>query len=149
VLPFVFVAKHDPHDQVKEQFQSAWDESVGGSRAVALYLKEIVALSTSYLDSPQWILKHTSARAVADAVTSVAAIDSSLPIEAAATIWPALEKALSGKTWEGKETVLYAFVKFVETAKPFYAQRADVAGAITKVRTAPNPSGTSGVPLRE
>jgi len=134
VLPFVFVAKHDAHEQVKEQFQAAWDESVGGSRAVALYLKEIVAVSTTYLDSPQWSLKHTSARSVADAVTSVAAMESpEMSVEAAATLWPALEKALGGKTWEGKEVVLYAFVRFVEAAKVFYTRGPEVGAAITKV----------------
>ena len=67
-LPFVFVAKHDANESVRDQFQSTWTENVGGSRAVLLYLKEILALADSKLDSPRWALKHTSAHAVADVV---------------------------------------------------------------------------------
>lgn len=133
-LPFVFVAKHDPNDNVKEQFQNAWNESVGGSRAVLLYLKEIVKLCSTYLDSAQWVLKHTSARSVADAVTAVASMESNMSMETAQLLWPALEKALGGKTWEGKEDVLLAFVKFVESANRYRSEKPAVAAAIVKVR---------------
>lgn len=133
VLPFVFVAKHDPNEQVKEQFQNSWNESVGGSRAVSLYLKEIVEMSSVHLDSAQWVLKHTSARSVADAVTTIASLESKMTIGTAQMLWPALEKALGGKTWEGKEEVLMAFVKFVEAATPYYSERPAVASATTKV----------------
>ncbi|KAK5132562.1 hypothetical protein LTR08_008879 [Meristemomyces frigidus] len=133
VLPFVFVAKHDPNDQVKEQFRNAWNESVGGSRAVSLYLKEIVDICSKHLDSAQWVLKHTSARSVADAVNTVAASEATMPAETAQMLWPALEKALGGKTWDGKEDVLFAFVKFVESAKSYYSQQPAVASAITKI----------------
>ncbi|KAI7642343.1 ARM repeat-containing protein, partial [Hortaea werneckii] len=105
-LPFVFVAKHDPNDQVKEQFVHAWDESVGGSRAVSLYLQEIIELCSAHLDSPQWVLKHTSARTIADTITAVSASETKISKETGQILWPALEKAQGGKTWEGKETVL-------------------------------------------
>ena len=132
-LPFVFVAKHDSHEQVKEQYQNTWNESVGGSRAVLLYLTEILQLCTTYLDSAQWTLKHTSARAVADAIIVVSAMESTMSQKTAEQLWPAIEKGLSGKTWEGKEAVLFAFVKFVEKGQAFYLQRNDVKSAITKV----------------
>ena len=133
-LPFVFVAKHDPNEQVKEQFQNTWNESVGGSRAVLLYLHEILELCMAYLDSPQWTLKHTSARAVADTVTAVSSLEAAMPEKVGEQLWPAIEKALGGKTWEGKEVVLSAFVKFAETGREFYMQREDVKSVITKVR---------------
>ncbi|KAI7191871.1 ARM repeat-containing protein [Hortaea werneckii] len=132
-LPFVFVAKHDPNDQVKEQFVHAWDESVGGSRAVSLYLQEIIELCSAHLDSPQWVLKHTSARAIADTITAVSASETKISKETGQVLWPALEKAQGGKTWEGKETVLKAFVKFVESARPYWESHPDVASAINKI----------------
>lgn len=103
ILPFVFVAKHDSHDQVKEPFQEAWNEVVVGSRTVQLYLKEIVDLCVVHLDSPQWTLKHTAARSVADVVNAVATSEAEMSASTGDAIWPALEKALGGKTWEGKE----------------------------------------------
>ncbi|KAK3715259.1 proteasome component M29 [Vermiconidia calcicola] len=132
-LPFVFVAKHDTNEQVREQFQNTWNESVGGSRAVMLYLGEILDLCMAHLDSPQWSHKHTSARTVADTVTAISSLETAMPEKVGEQLWPAIEKALSGKTWEGKDVVLSAFVKFVETGQSFYADREDVKSAITKI----------------
>lgn len=132
-LPFVFVAKHDPNEQVKEQFQNTWNEAVGGSRAVSLYLTEILDLCSKHLESQQWALKHTSAWAVADAVTAVASLETKTSEKAGEQLWAPLEKALGGKTWEGKEVVVYAFAKFVESAQAFWMPRTAVKSAITKV----------------
>lgn len=134
IVPFVFVAKHDDHDQVKGPFQETWEDNVGGSRAVALYLKEIISMAEEHLDSRQWAVKHTSARAIAGAATAVTTMSGDMDATNAAILWPALEKALAGKTWDGKEVVLYAFVKFVETSQIFWSTRTDVAQAIEKVR---------------
>jgi proteasome component ECM29 len=134
ILPFVFVGKHDSHAAVKDQFQNTWEEAVGGSRAVLLYLKEILELSSTHLDSAQWTLKHTAARTVAASVMAVSASEAQISSDAAKLLWPSLEKALGGKTWEGKEVVLAAFVKFVQNAKSAYDSKdSAVAAAIVKV----------------
>ena len=99
-----------------------------------LYLHEILDLCMTHLDSAQWTLKHTSARSVADAVTAVSSLESKMTAQVGEQLWPAIEKALSGKTWEGKEVVLFAFVKFVEIGQAFYMDRENVKSAITKVR---------------
>nr|POE63451.1 proteasome component ecm29 [Quercus suber] len=132
-LPFAFVGRHDSHDAVKEQFENTWNESVGGTRAVALYLEEITALCAKYLDSPQWTLKHTAARTVAACVLSLTSIEKELSANVAATLWPVLDKALGGKTWDGKEELLPAFAKFVEAGKDYYSNQPTVAGSILKI----------------
>jgi proteasome component ECM29 len=111
LLPFTFLAKHDIEEGVKEIFEQTWSENVGGSRAVLLYLKEIVVLATPHLDSLRWSIKHTSAFTIADAVESCG---SDIADANAAILWPSLEKAIGGKTWEGKERVLEAFVSFAK-----------------------------------
>ena len=100
---------------------------------MALYLKEILSLAEEHIESPQWALKHTAARSIADATVAVATMNSEMETAIAATLWPSLEKALNGKTWDGKEVVLHAFSKFVETSKAFWSKQQDVAGAIEKV----------------
>lgn len=132
-LPFVFVATHDSNEQVKEQFLEAWNEAVGGSRAVQLYLGEILELCVTHLDSPQWALKHTAARAVAETVMAVSTSEAKMSDTTGHTLWSAIEKALGGKTWDGKQVVLSGFVKFVETGKPYYMEHERVRSAITKV----------------
>lgn len=111
ILPFVFVGKHDAYERARELFQDTWNENVGGSRAVLLYLKEIVQLASQHLESPRWAVKHASALAVADIITSAG---SEISLSNARILWPVLEKALSGKAWEGKETVLEALVRLAE-----------------------------------
>ncbi len=112
-LPFVFIAKHDTYERAKTLFEDTWSENVGGSRTVLLYLKEIVELASRYLESARWSLKHTSAFAIADVVKSSG---TGISAANAKIIWPALEKALSGKTWEGKEIVLKALVQYAKNS---------------------------------
>lgn len=110
ILPFVFLAKHDSYDRAKTVFQDTWNETVGGSRTVLLYMQEIIQLALQYLNSPRWSLKHTAAFTIADA-TNATGDEISDPI--AQILWPGIEKAVDGKTWEGKEKILQAFVRFV------------------------------------
>lgn len=114
ILPFVFVAKHDPFERSQVLFKNTWNENVGGSRAVLLYLKDIIQIASRYLESPRWSVKHTSAFAIAECVTSSG---SEMSDDDARTIWPALEKAIAGKSWDGKEKVLKALVKYAESSK--------------------------------
>ena len=113
VLPFVFVAKHDVASTASLPFERTWDENVGGSRAVLLYLREISQLINRYLDSPRWSVKHTSALAIADVVKSSG---NNISEANAKAIWPVLEKALSLKTWDGKEKLLQSFVQFCKNS---------------------------------
>ena len=113
ILPFVFIAKHDISDRVKTLFEDTWSENVGGSRAVLLYLKEIVDLASQHLDSARWSIKHTSAFAVADVVTSSG---NAISDRSATILWPSLEKALSGKTWEGKENIVKALIHLAKNS---------------------------------
>lgn len=131
-LPFVFVAKHDTDEQVREPFDKTWQDNVGGPRSVALYLKEILSLISEHLDSPRWAIKHTAALACADAIMC---LDKTIDRSTGELVWPVLEKALAGKTWDGKESVLKAFVRFSESAKATWQAREDIRAQM-KVRTA-------------
>ena len=119
-LPFVFVFKHDLDKHVREVFEKTWQDNVGGNRAVTLYVKEITTLVSENLESPLWAIKHTAALGIANAVTS---LDPELDVVTSERVWPVLEKALAGKTWEGKEVVLKALVKFSGQAKRLWQEK--------------------------
>lgn len=108
ILPFVFVAMHDFDSQVKEIFDKTWSDNVSGPRSISLYLDEILDLVSANLESHRWSIKHTSSITVAALVSS---LDDQIDIAVAERIWPIIEKAIGGKTWEGKEKVLEGFVK--------------------------------------
>jgi proteasome component ECM29 len=128
-LPFVFVCKHDGDEHVREAFEKTWQDNVGGSRAVALYIREIVSLVSDNLDSARWAIKHTAARAIAQAVL---ALDAEIDLPTARLVWPVLEKALAGKTWDGKEVLLTALVKFARAAQALWTARPEL-GILLKV----------------
>ncbi|CAG8128696.1 unnamed protein product [Penicillium salamii] len=127
-MPFVFVCKHDGDEHVKDQFEKTWQDNVGGSRAVSLYIREIVGLVSDNLDSPRWAIKHTAARAIAQAVLS---LDPEIDLTTTQLVWPVLERALAGKTWEGKEVVLKALTKFSSQAKKWQAKEENALKTIT------------------
>jgi len=104
---------------------------------VFLYLEEILTLVDSHLESRQWAIKHTAARTVADAVLQITNAVGSEKIKptSAKIIWPVLDKALSGKSWDGKEVVLEAFVRFVERAEEYWKHEDAVAKDLEKVAT--------------
>ncbi|KAF1943479.1 hypothetical protein EJ02DRAFT_433234 [Clathrospora elynae] len=139
LLPFIFLAKHDSEEQVRKSFTETWDDHVAGPRTVSLYLKEILTLSESHLESRQWAIKHTAAKTIADCVLQITNAVGSENIEpvTAKTIWPVLDKALSGKSWEGKEVVLEAFVRFVERSEAYWKAdgEKDIAKQLEKVAT--------------
>jgi proteasome component ECM29 len=124
------MAKHDFDEHVKDQFEKTWDENVGGSRAVLLYLKEILSLSSEHLDSPKWTIKHTAALSIAEVITS-AGVEISLVN--AELIWPALEKALALKTFDGKEKILEVFIKFTKSGKALWEKDAAIAAQTKKI----------------
>lgn len=129
-LPFVFMAKHDFDEHVKDQFEKTWDENVGGSRTVLLYLKDIISLSSEHMGSQKWAIKHTAALTIADVVSSSG---SEMSLANAEVIWPALEKALALKTFEGKEKILEGLVKFTKAAKAFWVKDSEAAALMKKI----------------
>ncbi|KAK0126145.1 proteasome component M29 [Cadophora gregata] len=129
-LPFVFFAKHDLDEHVKEQFDKTWSENVGGSRAVILYSKEINEIAVERLESAKWTIKHTAALTIADVVVSSG---TEISGASAAAIWPALEKALALKTFDGKEKVLDAFVKFTKSGKLLWTAEPSIAAQMKKI----------------
>jgi proteasome component ECM29 len=129
-LPFVFFAKHDLEESVREKFEETWNENVGGSRAVMLYAREITSLAIQHLDSPKWTIKHSAALAIADVAIS-SGKDISGPN--ATIIWPSLEKSLALKTFDGKEKVLGAFVTFVKEGRSFWGEEPTIAVQMKKI----------------
>ncbi|KAE8337717.1 hypothetical protein BDV24DRAFT_154126 [Aspergillus arachidicola] len=119
-LPFIFISKYDTDEHVQEAFEKTWQENVGGNRAVSLYIKEITSLVSDNLDSPRWIVKHTAALGFANGIM---ALDSELDLATSEYLWPILEKALAGKTWDGKEVVVKAFMKFTSQAKTLWLEK--------------------------
>lgn len=149
-LPLVYVGRHDTDEHVNRLFQDVWDDNTGGPRAVALYLGEIVALAEDKLTSQRWTMKHAAALAIADAIDAIASTHGQIDGRAGELLWPALEKALAEKSWDGKEKVLKGFVSFVKSGSQFWAGRLKIREVIEKVchRVSFFPPAARSVPER-
>jgi proteasome component ECM29 len=66
-------------------------------------------------------------------VTSITTGSETISKANAEIIWPSLDKAMGGKTWDGKEIVLEAFVRFVERGQSLWMEDKKVAKQIEKV----------------
>lgn len=133
ILPFVFIARHDSDVSAKKIYQEIWDDNAGGLRAASLYLSEIVALASKYLESKRWTIRHAAALAVSAAVEAVAASRGEITEGDGSATWPALKTALAEKSWDGKERVLNGLVALAKHGSGFWSTREDVKQDMTKV----------------
>jgi proteasome component ECM29 len=113
ILPFVFLAKHDPVEAIREPFVETWSENTGGSGAIKLYIREIMTLIAGHLEDPQWRVKQVSASSLADACEAIG-VDIR---EHLSLVMPLLLKGVGGRAWKGKEAVLKALVVVAVNAK--------------------------------
>src|SRR5271154_406345 len=117
ILPFVFLAKHDPVELIREPFLETWNENTGGSGAIKLYIREIMTLIAGHLEDPQWRVKQVAGLTLADACEAIGVdIGEHLPL-----VMPLLLKGVGGRTWKGKEAVLKALVVVVKNAKESFS----------------------------
>ncbi|CAM9019584.1 unnamed protein product [Wickerhamomyces anomalus] len=70
-LPVAFVAKNDANKEVAKNFESEWTENTSGNGAVKLYIHEICALVKQYITSPQFSVRQTSAKSIAEACNAI------------------------------------------------------------------------------
>lgn len=118
-LPFAFIGRRDTEKEVRDRFDIPWQENIGGSRAINLYLKEIVDLISTHIKSPLWPIKHACCFAVAELIASMEVTDKYTNNDAL-LLWGLIQEALDGKTWEGKEEVVKVYPKFVRQAQSLW-----------------------------
>ena len=115
-LPFAFVGRHDTDEEVRERFDVPWKDNIGGSRSINLYLTEIVSLISTHIGSPLWPIRHACCFAVAELISSME-VQVKYSDAEASLIWPVLQSALDGKTWDGKEEIVKVYPKFSQQAQ--------------------------------
>ncbi|ODQ51798.1 ARM repeat-containing protein [Saitoella complicata NRRL Y-17804] len=126
ILPNVFIAKQDLSEAASSPFKEAWEQNTGGQGAIRLYLKELTELISKYLEHPSWRVKQMAARALKE----ITETDIALPME---TYLPLLIKAVAGRSWKGKETILDAFVNVVNKHKTYIKNKSGQQEEITNI----------------
>lgn len=104
VIPVVYFGCRDTTDAIKETWKLVWDELCGGASTgtTKTFMAEIIDLGGSLLkESPSWQVK----RQVGLTFSDLAKLTESAFINHAAQVIPMIIEALSGRTWDGKESV--------------------------------------------
>lgn len=116
-LPLCFLAMHDPEEGNRTHFKAVWDNNTGSTGAVKLYQKEIISLAEQYLSSPVWRMRQIAANSLAQLATSVA-----LKADTQQDLFRLLSDGLSGRVWQGKESVLSAFVSLMKNPSSSFTE---------------------------
>ncbi|KAF2969270.1 hypothetical protein GQX73_g4301 [Xylaria multiplex] len=123
LLPFAYFAKFDTDEYVSEVCDAAWDQHAGGNHTVKRYINEISILVSKGLETSKWALQHAAAFTVASMVTALSSATgkggqfSESDIQ---QIWPILDKALSLKTFKGKERLVTAYPLLIKHGKKLW-----------------------------
>ncbi|KAK9319762.1 proteasome stabiliser-domain-containing protein [Lipomyces orientalis] len=128
ILPFVYVAQHDPEKAIKSTFANVWTDNTGGVGAVKLYFPEIMSLTSLHLESRQWRVRQTVALSVADASNAVGH-----QISDTSRLFEILIKASSGRSWAGKETVLEALASLSVKMKGYVRREVELNDKLFKL----------------
>ncbi|CAG8483679.1 8071_t:CDS:10 [Racocetra fulgida] len=117
ILPLAYYGLHDSDTGIKNVWNEVWDENTAGSTsAIKLYLKELIDLLSTLLESPSWQTKRQAAATIAD----VAKIIEKSLLPYMTQVIPLLMNGLSGRTWVGKEALVEALVTASISCKEYF-----------------------------
>ncbi|KAI1132391.1 ECM29 protein [Nemania abortiva] len=136
LLPFAYFAKLDTDDYVSESCEAAWSQHAGGNHTVKRYVSEIASLVSKGLETSKWALQHGAAFTVAAMVTALsnaAGKDGQFSESDLQHIWPVLDKALSLKTFKGKERLIAAYPLFISHGKKLWESNSTVSAQTKKI----------------
>ncbi|KAI2614724.1 proteasome component [Hypoxylon fragiforme] len=136
LLPFAYFGKHDTDEYVSEEFEAVWGQHAGGSHTVKRFIDEITRFAIKGLATSKWALQHGAALTIASMVTALSSAignDGQLAESDLRNIWPVLDKALSLKTFKGKEKLVTAYPLFVLHGKSLWAADSVLAAQMKKI----------------
>ncbi|KAJ3448753.1 proteasome adapter and scaffold protein ecm29 [Anaeramoeba flamelloides] len=130
ILPLAFLAKNDSNKEIKKTFSEIWYENIS-SESIALenYFNQVLDLAFLTLQNNSWEIRKYGAfslKKMADVIVSSSnnsfirkkLIDNDYHY--ANLIFDNLMGALRGRTWDGKESILYALSSISKVIKPIF-----------------------------
>ncbi|KAI1134967.1 proteasome component [Hypoxylon sp. FL0543] len=136
LLPFAYFGKHDTDEYVSEEFEAVWNQHAGGSHSVKRFIDEITRLVSNGLTTSKWALQHGAALTIASMITALSSTvgkDGQFAEADLQRIWPVLDKALSLKTFKGKEKLVTAYPLFVLHGKKLWSTDPVLAAQLKKI----------------
>ncbi|KAI0538113.1 ECM29 protein [Xylaria digitata] len=136
LLPFAYFAKFDTDEYVSEVCDAAWNQHAGGNHTVKRYTNEISSLVSKGLETSKWALQHAAAFTVASMVTALsnaAGKGGQFSESDIQQIWSVFDKALSLKTFKGKERLVAAYPLLIKHSKKLWEGNAATSAQTKKI----------------
>lgn len=131
-LPLTFIGINDINKDVAKVFEKQWIENSSGSNIIKLYLKEILELMTSYINSPNYQIRLNLAKAVVKLTNDIADF-SNFSNEIIQRIFDILMESCKGKSWSGKEMIFEALVNYCIKLEAFLSTNDSLRASIDKI----------------
>jgi len=114
VLPLAIFGSCDPDENIKNVWRDVWDDNTAGSiGAMKLYMDEITNFINDNLVSNSWRVKKQAADTLVEVTKTIDSyIEKKLDV-----LMPTLINGLSGRIWEGKDSMLKAFAVVIIACK--------------------------------
>ncbi|ORX45553.1 ARM repeat-containing protein, partial [Anaeromyces robustus] len=114
VLPLAIFGSCDPDENIKNIWRDVWDDNTAGSiGAMKLYMDEITNFINDNLVSNSWRVKKQAACTLIEVTKTIESyVEKKLDV-----LMPTLINALSGRIWEGKESMLQAYASVLIACK--------------------------------
>ncbi|KAG0293348.1 hypothetical protein BGZ98_002211, partial [Dissophora globulifera] len=128
ILPTVYYGTFDANKDISGIWKEVWEEhTTGASTAVKLYAVEIVQLLSRQLTSSSWNAKKQSAMAL-KAMSEVMNMTGNM-----GTLLPLILDGLSGRTWQGKESIVELLPAAALSSKDYFADKPEKLQEIAKI----------------
>ncbi|ODV79379.1 ARM repeat-containing protein [Suhomyces tanzawaensis NRRL Y-17324] len=116
-LPLAYIGRFDDNKKVRKCFEREWVENTTGSNyGIKLYFDEIMSFIRRYFQSSSFEIRKILAKSIINLSDSLKE-SSSVSKEGSLELVNLLIEANKGKSWDGKEFVFEALVKFSIIAK--------------------------------
>ncbi|KAF9191921.1 hypothetical protein BGZ51_006479 [Haplosporangium sp. Z 767] len=128
ILPTVYYGTFDTNKDISEVWKEVWEEhTTGSSTAVKLYAEEIVKQLATQLTSASWNAKKQSALAL-KGVSKEMDLTKHMDV-----LLPLILDGLSGRTWQGKESVVELLPAVAISSKTYFDDKQAKLLEIAKV----------------
>jgi len=114
VLPLAIFGSSDPDENIRNIWRDVWDDNTAGSiGAMKLYMDEITNFINDNLVSNSWRVKKQAADTLFEVTKTIDSyIEKKLEV-----LMPTLINGLSGRIWEGKDSMVKAYASVIIACK--------------------------------
>lgn len=130
-LPLAFIGKHDPNEQIANNFKKVWIDTTNSSiGAIKLYFTDIIGLMNKHIDSTNLELRKTVAFSIIELVNQLGKEISTIEESQLLQLYDIILSSLKGRTYDGKEKLLQSLVLLAKNSKSYLTKNKELYNTV-------------------